>query len=201
MQPEKLILASASPRRRDLLAELGLSFEVFVSNVIEDDRPELEPQYLVMQNAILKAESVMSKFPNALVLGSDTTVSLEGKIFSKPATLEEAGVMLGELSGRVHRVYTAVSLRWQSGSYQEDFYEVSEVRFKNLSDRDISAYHALVNPLDKAGAYGIQEERERIIESISGSFQTIMGLPTQALVDRLNQNGFDFKSASLGNSL
>lgn len=201
MQPEKLILASASPRRRDLLTELGLSFEVFVSNVIEDDRPELEPQYLVMQNAILKAESVMSRFPNALVLGSDTTVSLEGQIFSKPATLEEAGVMLSELSGRVHQVYTAVSLRWQSGSYQEDFYEVSEVRFKTLSDTDISAYHALVNPLDKAGAYGIQEERERIIASISGSFETIMGLPKQALVDRLNQNGFDFKSASLGNSL
>ncbi len=201
MQPEKLILASASPRRRDLLTELGLSFEVFVSNVIEDDRAELEPQYLVMQNAILKAESVMSRFPNALVLGSDTTVSLEGQIFSKPATLEEAGVMLSELSGRVHQVYTAVSLRWQSCSFKEDFHEVSEVRFKTLSDTDISAYHALVNPLDKAGAYGIQEERERIIESISGSFETIMGLPTQVLVDRLNQNGFDFKSASLGKSL
>lgn len=192
MQPQKLILASGSPRRKELLAALGYSFEVHVSNVVEDDRSELDPEVLVLNNARLKAESVMSKFPSALVIGSDTTVSLEGEIFSKPSNMEEAGRMLGQLSGRWHQVYTAVSLRWKEGAYKEDFFEVSDVCFKSLSPEAIDAYHELVNPLDKAGAYGIQEERDRIVHSIRGSYDTIMGFPTQAFAERLNRNGFDF---------
>ena len=196
MQPEKLILASGSPRRKELLTVLGLSFEVCVSEVLEDDRPELNPKDLVLNNAVMKAESVMPKFPNALVVGSDTTVSLEGRIFSKPANLDEAGAMLRALSGRWHQVYTAVSMRWKEGAYAEDFYEVSAVCFKELSQSDINSYHALVNPLDKAGAYGIQAERDRVIASIRGSFETIMGFPTEAFLHRLKERGFDFSKAN-----
>ena len=196
MQPEKLILASGSPRRKELLTALGLSFDVCVSDVLEDDRPELNPKDLVLNNAILKAESVMPKFANALVVGSDTTVSLEGTIFSKPSNLDDAAAMLSKLSGRWHQVYTAVSLRWMEGSYAEDFYEVSDVCFKELTQSDIKEYHALVNPLDKAGAYGIQEERDRIIASIRGSFETIMGFPTYAFLRRLKEKGFDFSKAN-----
>ena len=196
MKPEKLILASGSPRRKELLTDLGLSFDVCVSDVLEDDRAELNPKDLVLNNAILKAESVMPKFANALVVGSDTTVSLEGTIFSKPSDLDEAAAMLSELSGRWHQVYTAVSLRWMEGSYVEDFYEVSDVCFKELTQSDIKEYHALVNPLDKAGAYGIQEERDRIIASIRGSFETIMGFPTNAFLRHLKEQGFDFSKAN-----
>lgn len=196
MQPEKLILASGSPRRKELLTALGLSFDVCVSDVLEDDRAELNPKDLVLNNAILKAESVMPKFANALVVGSDTTVSMEGTIFSKPSNLDEAAAMLSKLSGRWHQVYTAVSLRWMEGSYVEDFYEVSDVCFKELTQSDIKEYHALVNPLDKAGAYGIQEERDRIIASIRGSFETIMGFPTNAFLRRLKKKGFDFSKAN-----
>lgn len=196
MQPEKLILASGSPRRKELLTDLGLSFDVCVSDVLEDDRAELNPKDLVLNNAILKAESVMPKFANALVVGSDTTVSMEGTIFSKPSNLDEAAAMLSKLSGRWHQVYTAVSLRWMEGSYVEDFYEVSDVCFKELTQSDIKEYHALVNPLDKAGAYGIQEERDRIIASIRGSFETIMGFPTNAFLRHLKEQGFDFSKAN-----
>ena len=138
----------------------------------------------------------MPKFANALVVGSDTTVSLEGTIFSKPSNLDEAAAMLSKLSGRWHQVYTAVSLRWMEGSYVEDFYEVSDVCFKELTQSDIKEYHALVNPLDKAGAYGIQEERDRIIASIRGSFETIMGFPTNAFLRHLKEQGFDFSKAN-----
>ena len=106
MRPNQLILASASPRRRTLLSEMGLAFIVQVSDVEEDDRPHLKPDRLVLNNAILKAEVVANEEPDALVIGSDTTVSLKGKIFSKPRDHEEAMQMLEALSGQWHKVYS-----------------------------------------------------------------------------------------------
>ena len=192
MRPNQLILASASPRRKTLLSEMGLAFVVRVSDVEEDDRPHLKPDGLVLNNAILKAEAVANEMPDALVLGSDTTVSLKGRIFSKPQDLEEAMQMLEVLSGQWHEVYSAIALRWTNGSFEESFYEVSKVKFRTLTTSTIQEYHRRVNPLDKAGAYGIQEASDLIIESIKGSFENIMGLPSELLANRLKKHGFDF---------
>ena len=192
MRPNQLILASASPRRRTLLSEMGLAFIVQVSDVEEDDRPHLKPDRLVLNNAILKAEVVANEEPDALVIGSDTTVSLKGKIFSKPRDHEEAMQMLEALSGQWHKVYSGIALRWTNGSFKDTFYEVSQVKFRTLTPPIIREYYRLVNPLDKAGAYGIQESSDLIIESIKGSFENIMGLPTELLANRLKKHGFNF---------
>ena len=192
MHPNQLILASASPRRKTLLDDMGLAFAVQVANVEEDDRPHLKPDNLVLNNAILKAESVAKEAPDALVLGSDTTVAFEGRIFSKPQDLNEAMQMLETLSDQWHEVYSAISLRWTNGDFKESFYEVSQVKFRALTPSIILKYHSRVNPLDKAGAYGIQEASDLIIDSIKGSFNNIMGLPTELLANQLKKHGFNF---------
>ena len=192
MHPNQLILASASPRRKTLLDDMGLAFAVQVTNVEEDDRPHLKPDNLVLNNAILKAESVAKEAPDALVLGSDTTVAFEGRIFSKPQDLNEAMQMLETLSDQWHEVYSAISLRWTNGDFKESFYEVSQVKFRALTPSIIRKYHRRVNPLDKAGAYGIQEASDLIIDSIKGSFNNIMGLPTELLANQLKKHGFNF---------
>ena len=192
MHPNQLILASASPRRKTLLDDMGLAFAVQVANVEEDDRPHLKPDNLGLNNAILKAESVAKEAPDALVLGSDTTVAFEGRIFSKPQDLNEAMQMLETLSDQWHEVYSAISLRWTNGDFKESFYEVSQVKFRALTPSIIRKYHSQVNPLDKAGAYGIQEASDLIIDSIKGSFNNIMGLPTELLANQLKKHGFNF---------
>jgi septum formation protein len=191
--PENLILASASPRRRELLARIGLRFEVFPADVEEDNHPVHGPAEMVAANAALKAAALSPLHPGALVLGSDTTVALEGEVLNKPANLEEARCMLRRLSARSHEVYTAVALHWEAGSLKELLIERSEVRFKAFGDEVIDRYFEEVDPLDKAGAYGIQQAREMIIESVAGSVENVMGLPLQALERRLAELGFDFK--------
>lgn len=192
MHPNQLILASASPRRRALMTDMGLAFTVRVANVEEDDRPHLKPNDLVLNNATLKAESVSKDLPDALVLGSDTTVSLKGRIFSKPEDLNEAKQMLEALSDQWHEVYSAITLVWSNGDFKESFYEVSQVKFRALTPSVVQEYHSRVNPLDKAGAYGIQEASDLIIDSIKGSFNNIMGLPTELLANQLKVYNFDF---------
>lgn len=190
MQPNELILASASPRRKLLLSQMGLQFSVQLSSAEENDSPDLDPVDLVTDNAEIKAESVAIDFPHALVIGSDTTVSLNGKIFAKPQDRSEATQMLMELSGQWHSVYTAISLHWRGGSFKKSTYAVSQVQFKVLSLEEIEAYHEIVNPMDKAGAYGIQEASERIVRAVRGSKDTIMGLPTDLLALELDKYGF-----------
>lgn len=190
MQPNQLILASASPRRKLLLSQMGLQFSVHVSSAQENDSPDLDPVDLVSNNAQIKAESVAVDFPHALVLGSDTTVSMGGKIFAKPKDRSEAAEMLMELSGQWHSVYTAIAMCWRVGNFQKCCYAVSQVQFKVLNSREIKAYHEIVNPLDKAGAYGIQEASERIVQAVRGSKDTIMGLPTDLLALELDKYGF-----------
>ncbi len=195
--PEKLILASASPRRRELLGRLGLDFEIAVAPVEESECAARGPEWMVAHNAALKADAVAAGACNCLVLGSDTTVSVDGKVLGKPRDHAEAKQMLELLSGRVHLVYTAVALRWGLGYYKCDFVEASEVRFKDLSGTVIESYHSLVNPLDKAGAYGIQEGRDMIIDSVVGSVENVMGLPIQRLAEILREQVFDFKLSTL----
>ena len=192
-KPEKLFLASASPRRAELLRRMGLAFEIRPTHVEEDDSGKAGPESMVLHNAQLKAGTLAAQEPDALVLGSDTTVALGERVLSKPVDLDDARRMLAMLSGRTHTVYTAVALHWQAEGLARSFVERSEVTFKRLDASRIEQYMALVDPLDKAGGYAIQTGRDLIIESVTGSVENIMGLPIQALEACLLELGFDFK--------
>jgi len=185
----RLILASASPRRKQLLGELGLTFDVVVAQVTEHEDPDTDPKHMVTHNAALKADWVAARHPDAWVLGADTTVYIDNKAINKPADLAEARAMLKRLAGRTHVVFTGVAVRQVSRGVRIDEGVTSEVTFKAFDDAVIDAYFRVVNPLDKAGAYGIQEGRELIIEGWSGSFTNIMGLPMEATKQILSSCG------------
>jgi septum formation protein len=191
-QPKQLYLASASPRRAELMRRMGLRFEIRPTHVEEDDSGSAGPVEMVMENAKLKASTLSDLKPDALVLGSDTTVALGEQVLSKPTDMEDARCMLQLLSGRTHTVYTAVALYWKLGSLAHVFFECSLVRFQELDDARINQYFQLVDPLDKAGAYGIQVGRELIVESVEGSVENVMGLPIQRLALNMEELGFDF---------
>jgi septum formation protein len=179
MATARLILASASPRRRALLSELGIPFEVVVAQVTEHENPDTDPRVMVAHNAALKADWVAERNPDAVVLGADTTVFLEGKALNKPADLEEAKAMLRRLSGRTHTVFTGVALRCRLRALRVDQGASSEVDFKVLDENTIGTYLSRVNPLDKAGAYAIQEHGDLILAGMRGSYTNIMGLPME----------------------
>ncbi len=177
----KLILASASPRRKQILEDAGFDFEIKISNV--DECENLPPTELVMKNAELKAEAIARENPDRIVVGSDTTVAFGGKIFGKPKDLNEAARMLATLQGNTHSVFTAVSLVKNSAGNiaKKTGVQESEVTFKKLDSSAITNYLRLVHVLDKAGAYAAQECGELIIEKIEGDFDNVMGLPVRLL--------------------
>ncbi len=177
--PPRLILASASPRRRELLAQLGVPFEVVVADVTEHEDPATDPRVMVAHNAALKADWVAARHPDAVVLGADTTVFLDGRAINKPRDLDEARSMLRRLSGREHTVYTGVAVRRLSTGLRIDRGVSSQVAFRPFGDAVIEDYVRLVNTLDKAGAYSIQEQTGLIIAGHTGSFSNIMGLPME----------------------
>jgi septum formation protein len=185
----RFILASASPRRRELLAQLGLEFDVVVADVVEHEAPDADPRAMVAHNAALKADWVAARHPDALVLGADTTVFIDHTVLNKPRDLAEARAMLRRLSGRTHVVYTGVALRGTREKLRVDDGVTSEVTFKPFDDTVIDAYFQIVNPLDKAGAYGIQEGRDLIIAGWRGSFSNIMGLPIETTKQILTRCG------------
>jgi septum formation protein len=185
----RFILASASPRRKQLLAETGLHFEVVVAAVTEHEDPASDPRHMVTHNAALKADWVAERHPDAFVLGADTTVFIDNTVLNKPADLSEARAMLRRLSGRTHTVFTGVALRRKHTGLRVDQGVTSDVVFKPFDDAVIDRYFEIVNPLDKAGAYGIQEGRELIIAEWRGSFSNIMGLPMEATKQILTHCG------------
>ncbi|MEO6002410.1 MAG: Maf family protein [Opitutus sp.] len=193
----RLILASASPRRRELLEQVGLPFEVIVAQVTEHEAEDADPRTMVAHNAALKADWVAERHPEAFVLGADTTVFIDQTVLNKPRDLADAGVMLKRLAGRTHTVFTGVALRQQSTSLRIDEGVTSQVTFRLFDDAVIDAYFRLVNPLDKAGAYGIQEGRELIVERWDGSFSNIMGLPMEVTKQILTQAGLLADSSRL----
>lgn len=180
----KLILASASPRRRELLAQAGYVFEVRPAHVNEDPRPGEDPIAYVVRLAREKAEAVFRELddPDAIVLGADTTVTLDGPILGKPVDAADAARMLRMLSGRTHRVITGVALATAGGT--EVAAEVTAVRFLTLSDNEIAEYVATGEPLDKAGAYAIQGRAAKWIPRVEGCYFNVVGLPL-ALVSAL----------------
>jgi septum formation protein len=179
-QPLRLILASASPRRRELLAGLGVPFEVVVADVTEHEDPLTDPRVMVAHNAALKADWVSRRNPDAIVLGADTTVFLDGTAINKPRDLDESRSMLRRLAGREHTVYTGIALRRLVTGLKIDRGVSSRVTFKAFGDPVIEDYLRLVNTLDKAGAYSIQDQTDLIIEGYEGSLSNIMGLPMEA---------------------
>ncbi|HEX3730123.1 MAG TPA: nucleoside triphosphate pyrophosphatase [Opitutaceae bacterium] len=190
--PPPLILASASPRRRELLGRLGIPFTVEVAQVVEFEDPGADPRQLVAHNAALKADWVAARHPAALVLGADTTVFLDGAVLNKPADGAEARSMLRRLSGRTHTVFTGLALRRLSTGLKADEGVTSEVTFRALDEAVIEAYLGQVHTLDKAGGYSIQEGSELIVAGYQGSFTNIMGLPletTKHILTRCGQIG------------
>ena len=181
MKLPPLILASASPRRAELLRQLQPEFQIVPSDAPEVIDEHLTPRELCQLNAHRKARAVAKKIPDALVLGADTLVFLDGEILGKPASPAEAERMLAGLQGRTHQVVTGVSLIYQRAHRERLFAASTEVRFHPLTAEQIKAYLAKINPLDKAGAYAIQEHGDRIVAEISGSFSNVVGLPVEQL--------------------
>jgi septum formation protein len=183
----RFVLASGSPRRRELLGSLGIDFEVIVSNFNEDsiDSAQIAPNELVRQLATSKALDVARNLPgDALVLGADTVVALEGKILGKPKTEEEAVEMLLSLSGKTHQVYTGVALIESSeGSVLRQLVDndMTEVEFMEFDRAKAAAYVAAGESMDKAGAYGIQALGTLLIPRINGDYFNVVGLPLHRL--------------------
>ena len=185
MKPPPLILASASPRRAELLRQLQPEFQIVPSDAPEIIDEQLSPRELCQFNAYRKARAVARKIPDALVLGADTLVFLGSEILGKPANLAEAERMLASLQRKTHQVVTGVSLIHLRG-YRERLFAVStDVTFHPLTAGQIKDYLARVNPLDKAGAYAIQEHGDKIVAQISGSFSNVVGLPVERVSDEL----------------
>ena len=180
-----LILASASPRRSEHLRQLSVEFQVVPGDAPEIHHDQMTAHEVSQINAYRKARSVAKKYPDALVLGADTLVSLEAALFGKPATLEEAYVMLEQLQGRTHQVVTGLCLLHLRSHAQRVFAESTAVTFRPLGAVKIRRYLNRVNPLDKAGAYAIQEEGDMLVESIVGSYTNVVGLPVERLTAEL----------------
>jgi septum formation protein len=172
-----LVLASASPRRRELLAQAGFSFTVRPAHINEDPGPDEDPIAYVTRLAREKAEAVFRDLadPTAIVLGADTTVTVDKIILGKPADAADAALMLRALSGRSHRVITGVAV--VTANSVEVAAEVTAVRFLTLSDDEIASYVATGEPIDKAGAYAIQGRAARWIPRIEGCYFNVVGLP------------------------
>ncbi|HTV40150.1 MAG TPA: Maf family protein [Candidatus Sulfotelmatobacter sp.] len=180
-----LILASASPRRAELLRQLKLEFEIVPSDAKEVFDEHLSPLELCQLNAHRKARTVAKKIPDALVLGADTLVFLDHKIFGKPADKAQARDMLLQLQGRTHQVVTGVSLIHLRSHCEKIFAVSTDVLFRSLDPGQIDEYLAKINPLDKAGAYAIQENGELVVSEISGSFSNVVGLPIEKVESEL----------------
>jgi septum formation protein len=196
----RLVLASASPRRRELLTQAGFTFEVHPAHIPEDPGPDEEPIAYVLRLAREKAQAVFNHLqdPDAVVLGADTTVTLDNHILGKPEDSADAARMLRLLSGRTHRVITGIAVVTAEGA--EIAAEVTGVRFLALSDEEIAAYIATGEPMDKAGAYAIQGRAARWIPRIEGCYFNVVGLPLSLVSTMLESCKLSAKSTELASS-
>lgn len=174
-----LILASVSPRRAELLQQLGVAFQVIPSEAAEMVHEDLTPHEICQLNAHRKARAVAKKFPDALVLGADTLVFLDNTVLGKPADLNEAHQMLEQLQGRTHQVVTGIDLIHLRAHRERSFAVSTDVTFRPLDSNRIRDYLAKIHPLDKAGAYAIQDHGDLVVEEIAGSFSNVVGLPVE----------------------
>jgi len=175
----RFILASGSPRRRQLLTEAGYEFESVSPPIEEVSHDWLTIRELTIHNATRKALPVARASPDAVVLAADTLVTIDGEVLGKPADMPAALAMLRRLSGRSHEVWTAVSICHAALAKSQSFHEISHVEFRVLTERAIKNYFAKINPLDKAGAYAAQGHGKEIIQRIDGSYSNVVGLPME----------------------
>ena len=185
----RLVLASGSPRRYELLSAAGFEFEVSSPSVFEISSRGLTLRELTLYNATRKGVAAAARSPGAVILAADTLVALRGRVIGKPADLQDAAATLRCLSGRVHEVCSAVFIC--EGIRVCCFSEISSVRFRRLSERVIRNYLAKINPLDKAGAYAAQGHGADIIDRIEGSFTNVVGLPMEKTLRALSCFGIE----------
>lgn len=189
MAVSRLILASSSPRRFDLLKEAGFNFEVIMPDVEENEDGSIPIRKLTEMNARLKAEAVASHHPDAIIVAADTLVLLGDRVLTKPVDRAEARRMLESLNGSSHQVFTAVALVNCGQGRERCFDVVTDVHFKQLTEDEMTAYHEKINPMDKAGAYAAQEHGADIIERIEGSMTNVIGLPMDEVTFALTEFG------------
>jgi len=187
-EKETIVLASASPRRQELLRQIGCAFRVVVSEAEELSDDGISPDRLAEENARRKAKDVAAKEGgNVPVLGADTVVAVDGMILGKPKDAADAARMLRLLSGRQHFVYTGIALAYK-GEVYEDVVR-TEVWVDELSEKEIDAYIAMGEPMDKAGAYAVQGIAAKFIPRIDGSFSNVVGLPLHAVKELARKAG------------
>ena len=179
-----LILASSSPRRRELLTQAGLVFDIEPAHIDESRLPGEPPTTYVQRLALEKAQAIHARHPRATVLGADTTVVLDEEILNKPTDVADAERMLRALSGRTHQVCTGIAV--VSATTQRVHIETTDVSFSEIREEDLARYLASGDPLDKAGAYGIQGFAARWIPRIAGDYFNVVGLPIAATMRLLN---------------
>jgi septum formation protein len=180
-----LILASASPRRRELLTQAGLTFEIHAAHIDESRLPNEPADKYVQRLALEKAQAIHILHPTATILGADTTVVLDTEIMNKPTNPADAARMLRALANRTHQVYTGIAV--VTATTQRVHLETTNVTFSEVSEPDLAAYIASGDPLDKAGAYGIQGFAARWIPRIEGDYFNVVGLPIAATIRLLNE--------------
>ena len=181
----RMILASESPRRRELLAAVGVPFRVVPSGVDEIPRPGESPARFVRRAALDKGEAVAAMHPSSFVLSADTIVVADGRILGKPRDRAEARRMLSRLAGREHRVYTGICLLCRGRGFRDLGTEVTRVRFRPLTAAEVAAYARTGECDDKAGAYAAQGAGMLLIDRVAGSFSNVVGLPMTRVVEML----------------
>jgi septum formation protein len=192
----KLILASTSPRRRDALKQLGISFTPVANHI--DEKKEIEnsvatPETIALHLSHLKAQAVASRYPQDFILGMDTLVAVENDLIGKPAGEKDAARMLRQLSGIWHRVITGLTLCNKERRYLQQEVVCTRVKFRNLSEQCIREYLAVGESLDKAGAYGIQSAGKRLVEKVDGDLSNVVGFPEHTVLAMLKQAGFSLQ--------
>ncbi len=191
-----LILASASPRRQQLLQQVGLPFHIIPADIDEQPHPGEAPQAYVLRMAHSKAQRIAQHYPMALVLGVDTIVTIDALILGKPRDAADARQMLRRLSGRSHTVLTGLALLRQSQGWTRLDSMGTQVHFRTLSDAEIDAYIATTEPLDKAGAYAIQGRARVFVDAFDGCYTNAVGLPVQRTAALLREAGLQIPSAN-----
>lgn len=197
---EKIVLASASPRRRELLEQIGIKFDIVVSNEPEDEIDKsLSPENYTSELALMKACNVAKKLTgtkrkDSLIIAADTVVYSDGKILGKPKDSDDAFRILKSLSGKAHEVYTGICVMRLTDGYATSKSIKTTVKFKELTDKTIKAYIKTGEPADKAGAYGIQGRGAVLVEEIYGDYFNVVGLPLSALYDVLISEFGDYIS-------
>lgn len=182
-----MFLASASPRRRDLLQQIGVQFRVETADIDETPLAQEEPSAYTLRLAITKAQTVLSRNPKAIVIGADTTVVVDGKLLGKPQNAEDATHMLRHLRNRSHEVVTGLAVLTHETTHSA--VETTTVHFNMISDQEIDAYIATGEPMDKAGAYAIQGYAARWIPRIEGDYANVVGLPLARVYALLQSAG------------